>query len=281
MDRSLVDAAQDYWLWQAQREIYASEGVRTSIEAKAKALTKFGRTLNADAGVKTTVASFQGTEVNETFVTTNAIDSVVSDNADDTEELQIEGHTIDGSGNLTFAVQQATLTGQTPVTLGTPLARCTRLYVRPGTFASPASDLVGNVYAYDSVAAGGVTAGVPNTASATKCMVDTGSNQSAKCATSLSAVDYWLVTSVQAGVERGSGSTARADIDVEFRQRGGVWRPLGLEVDLNASAGPFVHLPLKPYRVIPPNSDVRLVATADSANTIVGGSINGVLAIVL
>ena len=42
---------------------------------------------------------FQGTVVNETFVSTNLIDSVVSSNGADTQTVQIEGHTICALGD--------------------------------------------------------------------------------------------------------------------------------------------------------------------------------------
>lgn len=140
---------------QALNEIYDQYGVWASVDRKRKSLGKFGRTLNADSNVETTVAQL-GTvgspESNETFVTTNAIDGVVSAGASGTDNqvLTIEGHTIDGSGNLTFVVQNVTLTGQTKATLATPLARATRAYVKDGTFGAPATTPEGPCYIYAS-----------------------------------------------------------------------------------------------------------------------------------
>ncbi|MEK9723556.1 MAG: hypothetical protein VW405_08730 [Rhodospirillaceae bacterium] len=242
---------------------------------KKKSLSKFGRTTNADSGVATTVASFQGTVANETFVTTNLIDEVVCDQAD-TQTLVIEGHTIDGSGNLTFVVQEATLTGTAPVALSTPLARCTRMYVKAGTFASPASDLTGNVYAYDNT--DGQAGGTPTTAAATKCMIVAGQNQSEKCATSISSTDYWFITGLQASCEKGNSATVTVDLEIEVRTIGGVWRPTGQEISLRTGAQSSVFIQFLPYIVVPKNSDVRLVATSNTNDTAVAGRISGFLA---
>lgn len=272
-------APQSYWIWYAENQIAQDYGKRVSVQRKSKALNKFGRTVNADTDVKTTVAAFQGSVVNETFVSTNIIDSVVSDSASDTEVISVEGHTIDASGNLTFVAQQVTLTGTTPVALPTPLARCTRLRVVAGTFAAPASDLVGNVYAYDNT--DGETLGVPNTAAATKCMINAGQNTSQKCATSLSSVDYWILTSCYAGMHRSGAAAAAVDIEIEVRQLGGVWIPLGLHLDISTGAQPWKEVLFEPYRVIPANSDVRMVCTASADNQEVSGQISGLLAIEL
>ena len=165
---------------QAIREIKSTYGDDVDIISKAKSLAKFGRSENADSGVKTTVGTFGsvGTpNVNETYSTTNDIDKIVSSDDGDTETLHIEGHTIDASGNLTFVIQTKTLTGQTPATLDTPLARCTRLKVNAsGSFGSPAGDLAGDVYAYASDGVT-VTSGVPQTNTAVKARITAGINQ--------------------------------------------------------------------------------------------------------
>lgn len=249
---------------------------------KPKSLAKFGKTSNADSGVRTTVATFQAdTVVNETFATGNTIDSVIGDNASDAgKTVTIEGHTVDGSGNLTFVVQTAVLGNQTRTALTTPLYRATRIFTTKGTFASPATAMVGHVYVYDNtLGAGGATSGTPNEPTATKVMLDAGEQQSEKCATSISSADAWIITRVASGLSRGGGATVNADIDVEVRQQGGVWRPLGLELALRTASLPFKSIELKPYRIVPPNSDVRLIGVSDTANTTLQGSISGWLAL--
>lgn len=114
--------------------IYSTYGDRVSVDAKRKDLVKFGRNPAADTSAQT-VWNQGG---NETYVSTNAIDSISSSSTSDTGTVSIEGHTISGS-DLTFVVQSKTLTGQTKATLDTPLARCTRVY-NTGT-----ADFVGDI----------------------------------------------------------------------------------------------------------------------------------------
>jgi hypothetical protein len=266
---------------QAIREIYATYGHIVSTNKKSKSLKKFGITRNADADTKTTIADFQGAVVNETFVTTNIIDHAISTSTSDTGIITVEGHTIDGDGNLTFVVQDVTLTGQTKAALPTPLARCTEAYVKNGTFASPAVDLQGIVSIYDDT--GGQSAGgVPTVAAATKCRIrgDLGENKSNKAATSPSSTDYWIVLESHFGIRRGSGGGAAtvADCDIEVKELGGVWRPLGLEANLKTTVNVFEHIQTRPYIIIPPNSDIRAVVTADVNDTIAAARIEGVLA---
>lgn len=257
-------------------ELESTTGSRFRL--KPKSLIKFGRTANADDGTQTTVAEFQGSVVNETFATSNSIDSIVSSSGSDTETVTVEGHTVDGSGNLTFVVQTATLTGQTAVTLGTPLYRATRAYNAAGTFASPASDLVGNVYVYDATEATGITAGVPDVATATKVMIGAGRQQSEKCATAISQHDAWLITGISTGISRATGGTADVDIDVQIQESGGVFRNTPIEIELRTAATATLYVPCIPFLIAPPNSDIRMVATADTNDTVVSGAINGYLA---
>lgn len=96
--------------------------------------------------------------------TTNAIDSISSSNAGDTQTIQLQG--LDGDWNL--IIQQATLNGQTRVALTTPLLRVFRLR-NTGTTA-----LAGNCYVYENTA---ITAGVPNDTTKIKAMINDGNNQ--------------------------------------------------------------------------------------------------------
>lgn len=281
-DSRLVEA--DPGIQQTIAEIYATTGDIVSIAKKRKSLTKFGRTLNADNGVRTTVAEFQDAVVNETFVSTNIIDSAVSTSGSDTGVITVEGHTIDGSGNLTFVVQDVTLLGQSEATLTTPLARATRAYVKNGTFASPASTLVGDVAIYDNT---GVTlsAGKADVDAAVKLMIrgTLGYNQSQKSATSISSQDYFIITAVNFGITSGSPSGVAAEFDLEYRDvaNGGVWRPMGLEVGLTLPGQSFARLSLDVPRWIGKNSDIRSIAVADTNDTQVNARFSGYLASVL
>jgi hypothetical protein len=266
----------DYWTSYAMAQIESTYGHIP--RPKPKTLNKFGRTENADDGVKTTIAKFQDAVVNETFSTTNDIDRIVSTSGSDTEVIKVEGHYYDADNNLVFHVQEATLTGQTAVALSQSLCRATRAYVKAGTFASPASDLVGTVAVFRN---GATTAGKPNTDTDVVLMISgaTSKNQSEKCATATSYVDYWVITSINCGLERSGGATVAADFELEWREQGGVWRHIGPEMTLRTAATDWDSLDLRPYIVIPPNSDIRMVVTSNTNDTSAEGFIGGFLAI--
>jgi hypothetical protein len=262
----------------AQRVVFTTYGDTVSVFKKGKNLNKFG-TNSAVGTAFETVAQFQGTTADETFVSTNLIDSVVSSSTSDTTQtIRVEGHTIDVSGNLTFTVQDAILTGQTEVTLATPLARCTRMSVKAsGTFNTTPAALVGIVAAYDNT--DGISAGVPSTAAATKCLIEAGETQSQKCATSVSSTDYWFITTVDAGVGVAGGNAARILIRVEFRDvaNGGAWLPLGRDLTLDIDQN-GVQQQESPFLIVPKNHDVRVRAKTDSNTAAVFAELRGFLA---
>jgi hypothetical protein len=269
---------------QAEAVVLSTYGDTVSVERKAKNLSKFG--INFTVGTTfETVGQFQGTTANETFTSTNSIDRVSSDNTSNNGlVVQIEGHTIDGSGNLTFVVQEATLgtPATTPVTLPTPLARASRMFPKAsGTFNAPQGDVVGNVYVFDNTAATGTTAGVPDVAAATKLML-VDENQSQQCATSISSTDYWFITSIDAGIGSAGGNAARVLVRLETRDvaNGGVWRPLGrdLNIDIDQNG---VQQEESPYLIVPKNHDVRVRALTDANTASVFAEIRGVLAKVI
>lgn len=267
----------------ACRVIERNYGDKVDPWNKGKTLFKFGRTANADSGVRTTVAQFQGAVVNETFATTNSVDRVVSTStSDNTGTVTIEGHTIDSSGNMTFVVQLATLNGQTPVALTTPLARVTRIYRTPsGSFSSPSAALVGNIYVYDSTVATSAPSGVPSDATATKAMIAAGFQQTEKCATTISAKDYWIATTSFVSItQAGGGPAAKVEFQYETRDvaNGGVWRPFGPEISIEAGAQDMIQLSSEPYFIVPKNHDFRVIAISNTANTEVSASVVGLLA---
>lgn len=279
LDRDLIDPD----IQDAIERIYADYGDRVSVSSKNKSLNKFGR--NAAVGnAWETVAEFQSTTANETFVSTNLIDSISS--SDETNDVglvvTIEGHTIDASGNLTFVSQNATLhatDARTKVTLATPLARATRAFIaNSGTFDSPQAVPTGTIYVYDDT--DGITAGVPDTAAATKVLIAAGETQSEKCATAISQNDYWILTEFSAGIDSGGGSADEVIVRMETRDiaNGGVWHPLGRDLVLIVAAanpGPF---PLKPFRVVPKNHDWRIRAICDANTAAVFAEAEGYLA---
>lgn len=251
-----------------------------SVAEKAKSLNKFG--LNETVGTSfETVAQFQGSTANETYVSSNLIDSIVSDSGTDTQTITIEGHIIDGSGNLSFVSQDATLTGTTEATLSTPLARANRAFVKnSGVFDSPQSSLSGNVYIYDNT--DGISSGVPVTPSATKLMILAGETQSQKCATSISSTDYWFITSIDAGIGEAGGSANRVLVRAEIKdvKNGGVWSPIGRDLTLDIDQN-GVQKEEIPFLIVPKNHDVRVLAECDSNTSSVFAELRGYLAIII
>lgn len=260
--------AQDPWIQFCIDEIYSTYG--DIVFPKPKQLRKFGRTQNADIDVKTTIADFQGAVVNETYATGNTIDRLVSTSESDAGKVfTIEGHTQDETtGDFTFRVQNVTCLGQTPATLSVPLARANRNFLPPGTFASPSTDVVGDVSVYDSSVATTAPLGVPSVDTATKIIIKgtAGRNQSDKCATTIGKDDYWMLTIMDPSVGSTGPQDATVLAELEYRQLGGVWRPLGIEVyAYGGSVTPPIQF--KPYAIIPKNSDVRAVGTSNKADT--------------
>ena len=262
----------------AEAQILAQYGDIVSVSSKKKSLNKFGANVTVGTSFET-VAQLQGTTANETFVTTNLIDGISSSSAlDTTQTIVIEGNTVDGSGNLTFVVQDAVLAGQTEVTLTTPLARANRMYVKAsGTFGTDPAALVGTVYVYDNT--DGISAGAPSTAAATKVLILAGGTQSEKCATAISSTDYWLIDYFGAGVGAAGGSAGRVLFRPEIRDvaNGGAWLPLFSEivvsVDQNGSG-----VSIFPYLVVPKNHDFRVRGRTNANTAEVFAEVSGYLA---
>lgn len=260
-------AVSDYWIQHAIDVIKSTYGVDVSVYQKSKDLLKFGE--NDLVGTsKATLMTLPAGVLHETYVSDNLITHISSNNAADAGRvIKLEGHTISG-GDLTFVTQSVTLDGsdaRTPVALTTPMARCTRSY----TYDTTAT--VGIIYVFESDT---TTAGVPDTASKVHLIQQAGKQNSSKAATSIASTDYWIVTSFTGMFLEKSAGYA----EVHFETRTGNYVFLEKEhLSVNSSA-PHSVIHFKPYIIIPANSDVRLVGTADGAGTSVGGSIQGVLA---
>lgn len=246
----------------AINEIKGTYGDRVSVEEKAKNLLKFGR--NEAVGTSpATIMTLPAGINEETYVSTNIIDTVSSSNAADTQEIVIEGHTVDSTG-FTFVSQTVTLNGQNKVTLSTPLARATRAYNNDSV------NLQGAVYVYED---GTISGGVPTTGSSVHLIIPLGDNQSQKASSTISKEDYYIVTSVYVDVlEKASAFTI---VEFQTREFGKVFRE---KADLSASNSSRGLFPFDPYFIVTPNSDFRLQATAGGANTDVSGGVNGYLA---
>lgn len=269
------ESVNEFWVQQAINVVESTYGDVVSVTQKKKDLLKFGRSLNIDNGIEGTVMTLPGTQRHETYVSTNIIDAVSSDNAADAGiTLTFEGHTV-SDGNFTFVVQSKTLNGadgRTPVTLDTPLARVTRIY------NNTATPLQGTIYVYEDET--DHTNGVPGTNSEVHAMVRAGKQQTEKCATTISSADYWFISDILSSVSRGSASNAIVDFEVQWRQGANVFRP-SAEWTMDQASLSAISIMFRPFLIIPKNADVRLVATSDTNDTFVTGNMNGILASVV
>ncbi len=246
----------------AKQNIFADFGDNVSLVAKNKDLIKYGRNQDVETAIAT-LMTLPDTIDNETYVSTNIITTIISSSGSDTNTVQVEGHTISGT-DLKFVVQSATLNGQTGVTLGTALARCTRV------FNTSATDMVGVIAVSENDT---FSSGVPDTPAGVHLMVRAGENQSEKASTSISSVDYWVITHMNCDMLTKAASFA--EVDLEIRLSGKVFRPV---VDISCSDSHAGLVQFAPYIIVPSNSDVRLRAISDSASgRDVGGEIHGAL----
>lgn len=239
----------DYRIRQAILQVEDLYGDVISVNAKKKPLLKFGNNPN----ISTTEEMVWETGGIKTLPTGNDVDEIVSDDAGDSQDCIVEGHTLSGS-DLTFVSQTATLNGTTPVTLSTPLYRATRLYNNDST------DFAGTVSVGDGT---------------DDFLTTTGdNNQSLKCATSMSSGDYWLITSATFSVKR---SNARSvDFKSQFKDFGKVWRT-AFPLSVNTNSG-SIQVDFDPVIIMKPNADMRVVATSSGTTTDVSATVNGFLA---
>ena len=92
--QELLDLARkgDPRITQAENVVASTYGDQVSVSAKRKNLNKFGRNTSVASSAFETVSEWQGSVTNETFVTTNLIDSIVSSSpSDTTQTITIEG----------------------------------------------------------------------------------------------------------------------------------------------------------------------------------------------
>lgn len=253
----------DPWLTHAVDVVRKNDAVNVSVRDKAKDLLKFGR--NKLVGTSEATLQIQPAGIlHETYASSNLINSVVSTSTGDTENLVIEGHTSSDGLSFVFSTQAITLTGQTAAALTTPLARVTRAYNDSST------SLAGTISITETDT---YSSGVPVTPAKVHLQISAGEQNSDKASTAISATDYWFITEFTGSVL--SKTAASAEISLEIRRSGKVFRVVARISASNAHNGVYE---FKPYLIVPPNSDVRLVAIADGANTDVSGTIEGVLA---
>ncbi len=265
----------DFWMKHAIDEINDTFG--DTVRIKPKSLQKFGRTGSLTQDEETIIAILGAGETDETLSTTNDIDGLSCADDSFTGDVYSEGHTIDENGLLTFVSQTKAATGNTKATWDTPLARMTRLEVADGSFASPSAEANGIIYGY---ASDGVTlsGGVPQTASSIKCTIAANKNQSQKCATSFSNVDYGLITQIYGSASRAS-STANLDFEFQVRRLGGVFKQKFEYTIRTASQSGFV-IDIRPFLIVPINSDVKMTVTSSANSAFATAGFNALFGLV-
>jgi hypothetical protein len=260
------NALPDYDLAHAVRVIADTYGHNVSVYNKAKDLLKFGHSHRIGTSFATIAHQPVGID-HESYVTDNLITHVISTSPADTGPIMTEYHTVDGNGNFTFGVQTSTLLGQHPVALDVPAARVSRGYNNGST------DFVGEI-SWTEVDT--YTNGVPDTDTTVHMQIEAGENQTEKAATTISNNDYWIVTNIYCDfLEKSAGF---AEVALQIRNKGKVFRN---KIRLGCSNGYRGVHAFKPFLIVPANSDVRLVASANAASTDVSGGIEGYLAIVI
>ena len=251
-------------LVQAEREIERQFGQKVSIDRKAKSLIKFGKSAPLATGSLQTVWTVGG---NETYVSGNTIDSISSSNALDTEQVYLECHTVDESGNFTFLSQVVTLNGRTRVALPVPVARVSLAYNNNGT------ELVGRVVVYENTA---LNNGIPTDVTKIHIDIPAGLQESFKAATTFSSSDYFVLTGGFGSVS--SKTSGAADFYLEIREQNKVFRQVA--AISGSAAGPW-EIKLDPAVILPKNSDIRVRVETANNNLVVFTVFQGYLAKIL
>jgi hypothetical protein len=252
----------------AQKVIFDNgNGPRTAI--KPKSLRKFGANFSVGT-TEATIMQLPAGVSTETYATGNDIDSFVCDDNSFTEDVTVEGHTVDGNGDLAFVSQTFTATGTTPVTLATPMHRTTRC-TNDGA-AMPASSTAYFYRSGDTT----VTSGTPNTGSAVNLMMTAAHNRSLKASTSFSSQDYFLITRLDASVAK--KTQGGAIVYLRIRERDGAFQTRWIKGinSLGASGILQLDVPI----IVKPNSDVAFFAEADSASTTITAEMEGYFALI-
>lgn len=266
---------QEYAIRRAEEKIQADYWDRVSVDIKNKDLLKFWES-TAVGTSKTTIMTLPSGQLAETFVSTNAITTVISSaTTDNGVVLNYEWHTISG-GDLTFVTWQVTLNAsdsQTAVTLPTAVARITRAYFDTSNTKTVA---VGNISFYEWWA---TSWGVPTDATTVHMILPIWESQTQKCSTSVSSIDYWIITWFTVSVLEKASCWVQARIEIK-PVSSSVWLPITQYVWCSDAAWTVVRQ-FEVYKIVPKNHDVRLVGIANTSSIHVSWGIAGRLAKVI
>lgn len=257
-------AGGEHAILRAVDEIARIWGDTVDVKVAADSKLKFGATDFVDSAVNTTLQWEGG---NETYVTSNIIDTISSSSTGDVGPVVVQGYILT-NGLLSFFQQEVTLDGQNKVVLDTPVARVDRVY------NSGSVDWGGDIYVYEDDT---VTGGVPDTASKLHMHAPQLSNQSMKGAGTTGHDEYLLITSWQSAVFRKKDGVV--DFGFYTREVGTTNKVFRLRMGTSASeaSGGSV-LYLDPLFIVGKNHDYRMQGRAAVADTSAFGAVNGVIA---
>lgn len=248
----------------AVREVLRVYGDVVSVEDAAESVIKFGEheTLGTS---QETIWSVTG---DETYLTTDLIDTISSSDALDIYETHVMGHSVTGTGvDTVFTVvhQNVTLDGQNKVPLTTPIARSERMFNDSGT------ELVGKVSVYEDTA---ISGGVPTDVTKIHNEIPAGKQQSFKAATTTSDGQYLFISKVFGSVRK--KTAASVDFILEIRLAGKVFRER-IPIGTSTNGGP-ADMDFSPYLIVPPNSDIRVTSVSSAVATSVSANFSGFIA---
>lgn len=261
------------WIKLAEGEVKSIYGDAVSVLNKDKLLQKFGENPALPNGSEALIAEMAGSELFETYVEDNSIDSLILTDTNYTGDVYIEGHTKSGS-DYTFVQQTIAGTGQTRKALDTNLSRVSRVEVR-GTLTTPATD---KIYIYES---DGVTpsGGVPDIDSQIHMIVSGKEYQSLKASTTLSSQDYLFITGIYGSIVKNGGGSGKVDFRLKIRTPNSEQFLTKRKFGLNTGQEPF-YQPIRPFLIVPKNSDIIMTAEANAASIACAAGFDGLLAIV-
>lgn len=209
-------------------------------------------------------ATLPGGKIAEyTYSTTANIDTIISTDDTDAEEITIEG--LDTNWELT--VQTVTLTGQTPKLITTPLVRVFRM------FNSDSVETAGFVFL--TINGADFTTGIPDLETDVRSIINP-ANQQTQMGLYAVPANYKLVLTHGWASLAGKNINVNAALIIKARIFGGVFRTLHTTALLSAGNS----LNDRPYEtpvVFNEKEDLLYTAEVDSNDTAVSAGFHGVL----
>lgn len=206
-------------------------------------------------------------EMQYTYSTTPAIDTISSSNAGDTQVIEVHG--LDANWNLT--VQNVTLEGQTQVTLVTPLIRAFRLKNEGVT------DNAGHIYVFEQTADAGGD-GVPDDTTKIRALIHPSNNQTLMALYTIPNGKTGFMLSFYGAVS-GAKKTASYNISLLARPFGKVFQLKHLSSLIEEGTSHWNHQFQVPQRY-PERTDIEMRAQINTA-AVTGASVSAGFDIVL